>query len=288
MAHLASTLARAILDKKPNGVAKMTETLKQTMDRNVAFAAKAVSDDETRYFMQCVEIGEYCGHTAFVATDGRRLHVARCYDSEFAVGDGWKVAKVTKTYAQLVKLDNDKRGQFPNWLRVVPTDLESESIELKIPELKRAKDIGDLTTAYCELARFVPADVNISLEYFADLAGETWSVQIATKHNALVFTTLGKMAVIAVMQLPEEHKPDEKKAKLQEYAKPEVKPEAKAVDSTAVEAVETAKHIAAITEAYEPEATPEQNADAMIDAVAKPRPKPVWRPRNPFTAGCVA
>ena len=262
----------------------MTETLKQTMDRNVAFAAKAVSDDETRYFMQCVEIGEYCGHTAFVATDGRRLHVARCYDSEFAVGDGWKVAKVTKTYAQLVKLDNDKRGQFPNWLRVVPTDLESESIELKIPELKRAKDIGDLTTAYCELARFVPADVNISLEYFADLAGETWSVQIATKHNALVFTTLGKMAVIAVMQLPEEHKPDEKKAKLQEYAKPEVKPEAKAVDSTAVEAVETAENI---TTMQAPASKMVKALHAMADVEA-PRPKPVWRPRNPFTAGCVA
>ena len=294
--QLKQTSTHAVVSdshKKPNhGAKNMTQQLMQTFDSNARWTAKAVSDDETRSFMQHVEIDEWNGSPAYVATDGRRLHVAKANDKEFKPGDGWQPAKITKTYGQFTKMDSEKY-QFPNWRRVIPTDLEPESIELKIPEMRNKSDYGAISIAACELVRFLGDDASVNLEYIADLAGFTWKVQIDTKRKILVFTCGETMlAVIACMM---RDKPE----------RIEAKPAVKNLDTTAVQATETAENVytmkgtisamsaAMASVSIDLSKTPEANADAIIASVhEEPEPVPmqpkVWRPRNPFTAGLVS
>ena len=257
----------------------MTQEMLTTFDANARFAALAVSDDETRYFMDGIEIDEYGTERRphYIATDGRRLHIARCYDEEFKTGFGWKPVKVLKTSADLVK-KNSADYQFPNWKRVMPSDLEPESITIEIPEnpLKYSKSMtnsgfGPFSAAIGNLVRWLPDDADVNIRFLSDLAGDAWTVRISENHQSLMLTSENgdKTVVIALMRrdapvktlpngFPEKPVPDtEKPAYIKE---PEPTPE--------------------------PAGDPEQDAGTEVRyrKIAEPEPEPeAWHPRSPFT-----
>ncbi len=113
----------------------------------------AVSDDETRYFMNGVFMEQQDGSLTMVATDGRRLSfIGRQVDANVEAFDGVIVPpKILQLIRKLlsgegnlslavsdkniyVKFDNQKisstliEGQFPNYRRVIPESQEYELI----------------------------------------------------------------------------------------------------------------------------------------------------------------
>jgi DNA polymerase III subunit beta len=120
----------------------------------------AVSDDETRYFMNGVYLEYVDGRLMMVATDGRRLsHVAKTVDGEVAPFPGVivppKVLNMVRKQASgegtvriavteksvYFDLDSQKlsssliEGQFPNYQRVIP-DHQDYSIRVDRAELQ--------------------------------------------------------------------------------------------------------------------------------------------------------
>ncbi len=118
----------------------------------------AVSDDETRYFMNGVFMEQQEGKLSMVATDGRRLSlIGREVDANVGAFDGVIVPpKILQLIRKLssgegnlslavsdkniyVKFDNQRisstliEGQFPNYRRVIP---ESQSQELTVDRLE--------------------------------------------------------------------------------------------------------------------------------------------------------
>lgn len=113
----------------------------------------AVSDDETRYFMNGVYMENQDGKLIMVATDGRRLSfIAKSVDSSIASFDGViippKILSLVKRLSSgegnlllavtdnnvFVKFDNQKlssnliEGQFPAYNRVIPESQDYEII----------------------------------------------------------------------------------------------------------------------------------------------------------------
>ncbi|MBU8913002.1 MAG: DNA polymerase III subunit beta [Spirochaetales bacterium] len=122
----------------------------------------AVSDDETRYFMNGVYLENIEGQLALVATDGRRLsYIARSVDSQIpdfvgvivppkiltlirklASGEGTVQLAVAEKNI-FVHFDSQRissaliEGQFPNYQRVIPKEQEY-SLLVKRDELREA------------------------------------------------------------------------------------------------------------------------------------------------------
>jgi DNA polymerase-3 subunit beta len=122
----------------------------------------AVSDDETRYFMNGVFMEQQEGTLTMVATDGRRLSfVGRQVDANVESFDGVivppKILQLIKKLSSgegnlslavsdkniYVKFDNQKvsstliEGQFPNYRRVIP-ESQSEEVIVDRGELMEA------------------------------------------------------------------------------------------------------------------------------------------------------
>ena len=118
----------------------------------------AVSDDETRYFMNGVFMEHQEGKLSMVATDGRRLSlIGREVEANVEAFDGVivppKILQLIKKLSSgegnlslavsdkniYVKFDNQRisstliEGQFPNYRRVIP---ESQSQELTVDRLE--------------------------------------------------------------------------------------------------------------------------------------------------------
>lgn len=114
----------------------------------------AVSDDETRYFMNGVYVEQQDGQLVMVATDGRRLsHISHDPEAplpsftgvivppkilslikKLSTGEGNVSLAITQKNV-FVKLDNQRlssaliEGQFPNYRRVIP---ESQQYQLSV------------------------------------------------------------------------------------------------------------------------------------------------------------
>ena len=119
---------------------KSMKTLITSYEANALFTARAVSDDETRYYMMHCECVEYNGEKCLVATDGRRLHIAPATHGDFEVGHGYKPVKVTKKSVDYVSVEQDY--QFPNFERVIPdefhgADSDYPPVEIVIQSLKK-------------------------------------------------------------------------------------------------------------------------------------------------------
>ncbi|MCL2293859.1 MAG: DNA polymerase III subunit beta [Spirochaetes bacterium] len=129
----------------------------------------AVSDDETRYFMNGVFLEKKENNLVMVATDGRRLSfVKKEFDSvpdnmetsiipvkilglikKLATGEGeFLIAISDKTF--FIKFDNNKiysnliEGQFPNYQRVIPEKQEQVAILSKEDFLSALKRVSVL------------------------------------------------------------------------------------------------------------------------------------------------
>lgn len=122
----------------------------------------AVSDDETRYFMNGVYVEQHDGKLAMVATDGRRLsYIGRSIETATTAFDGVIVPpKILQLIRKLssgegnlslavsdksifVQFDSQKisstliEGQFPNYRRVIP-ELQTQEAIVNREELSEA------------------------------------------------------------------------------------------------------------------------------------------------------
>jgi hypothetical protein len=177
--------------------------------RQINFLSKAISDNETRLFMQDLHIeasekneGAFLG----ITTDGRRLHKIDplCPFDNFEAGD-WRVLKSDSRTGWIAKQippeTNEKEpGQgFPAWKRVIPrgtpiftTEFEGFAYSSKVRRCN-----------YADMVRFVrefPDPTVFNLDYLADLGVNlVWEVGWYDGNKAVTFTSGDYFAVIMPM-----------------------------------------------------------------------------------------
>lgn len=142
----------------------------------------AVSDDETRYFMNGVYMENIDGKLIMVATDGRRLsYISKAVDDSIASFEGViippKILALVKRLASgegnislavtdknvFVKFDNQKlssnliEGQFPNYNRVIP---ESQDYEIIVDKQELVEALGRVSLLVEQKSRRIFMTVN--------------------------------------------------------------------------------------------------------------------------------
>ncbi len=143
----------------------------------IAFVLPAVSDDETRYFMNGVVVERETIKKReminLVATDGRRCHIAtvsaEALDTDKLPESGiWKIEKTQNGFVFVREVE----GQFPNYKRIVPK-IGPTKQELELSAYKR-KDLGAMSQSLIKF--LVTAKVIFNLSYLFDLCdGTTYS-----------------------------------------------------------------------------------------------------------------
>ena len=184
------------------------QTSKNVLDK-IRWTARAVSDDETRYFMTGILVEENPeeNNVRLVATDGRRLHSTTIAKGILEPGI-WKVID-----QKSVILFQEILGQFPNWRRVVPTSTETIG-EVSFEPYKK-NDCGPLSQALGHVVLKIGRPINIG--YIIDLAPEKkstlalpYALCVANEPNgtntirATVFNAVDRYAVIMPMLNPGE------------------------------------------------------------------------------------
>jgi hypothetical protein len=179
-------------------------------DRQINFLSKAISDDETRYFMQVLHIeasekkeGAFLG----ITTDGRRLHKVdplACPFDNLEAGD-WRVIKSNSKIGWIAKqippeTDEKKPWQgFPAWRRVTPKD--TPNFTTKFEGFAYSSKVKNCN--YTDMVRFVrefPDPTVFNLDYLADLGVNlVWDVGWYSGNKSVTFTSGDRYAIIMPM-----------------------------------------------------------------------------------------
>jgi hypothetical protein len=176
--------------------------------KELSFLAKAVSDDETRPFMQHIYIEKSEKDENFlkgVAVDGRRLHIVDPFDTVAGimglVPGFWKVFN-DSSHVWIARLDDEETKEyiFPAYRRVIPTGE---------PEYKTTFEGCSLIGRGAnpvEIAKFLhgfPDVTAINLKYLCDLGiGIQWDVEWYGSGNALKFSdNNNRLAVVMSMHI---------------------------------------------------------------------------------------
>ena len=142
----------------------------------------AVSDDETRYFMNGVYMESVDGKLIMVATDGRRLSfISKPVDPSIKTFDGviippkiltlirrlssgeGNISLAVTDKSAFVKFDNQKlssnliEGQFPNYNRVIP---ESQDYEIVVDKAELVEALGRVSLLVEQKSRRIFMTVN--------------------------------------------------------------------------------------------------------------------------------
>ncbi len=180
----------------------MTQQVLTRVDGKSRFAALAVSTDPTRFFIDGCECVEYEGKMALVATDGCRLHIAPIdrNPDDYDIGSGYRPIKVLKKSVDFVKKETGNY-QFPAFERVIPDKFTGEPLIVSIPAAA-FKEPEFISTAYTKIVRWLPDERTINFSYLAALAGETWTLKLSAKKEAMLCAADdGKIAVIAFIKM---------------------------------------------------------------------------------------
>lgn len=155
---------------------------------NVKFVCKAVSDDDTRYYL--TGVFNDVENSRLVGTDGRRLHI---FKECLPIKQGIYEVKVT---AKDITIGKEIEGQFPNYERVTP-DYKDIAYELTWSSY-RYFDGTDSQNIYklCQLG------FCLNIEYLRDLSGFTFNVSCDPEYTsrAVVFENDMLMAIIMPMR----------------------------------------------------------------------------------------
>ena len=188
----------------------------------------AVSNDETRYFMNGVFLEKKGNGFIMVATDGRRLSfIKKEFDAvpeniesciipvkilglikKLATGEGeFLIAFSEKTF--FIKFDNNKiysnliEGQFPNYQRVIPEKQEQEAILSKENFISAIKRVSVLVEQKSKriFMKFYSGSVDIYTEE-TDIgtAKETLSCEYSGPDFTLIINYLYLLEPIKVME----------------------------------------------------------------------------------------
>jgi len=176
------------------------------------FVAKAVSNDETRYFMNFIRIEQVDDtdpESKFraVGTDGRRMHIFEM-DKGTAESCGlstgsWKVIAARPNLVQLAKENPEKAGQFPNYRKILDRIGEPKHSTrfLGFDTTKAGYSKSENYQNMVDFFRSFPEKTVINFGYIADLTvGESWTVEWTDPQRAITFKSNDKLAVIMPMQ----------------------------------------------------------------------------------------
>jgi hypothetical protein len=153
--------------------------------RYFTFVAKAVSDDETRFFMNFI----YCEDDKLISTDGRRVHILDLsnnpYLGLFENGKFYRHLKSSKTVTWLAELKDGPGGEFPNWKRVVP-NIKEMNLSVEIVSTSMNKSFNE----YSRLIKSLSPVDGVNFNHIKDLvADESWKVYTQGKRKVIVLVS---------------------------------------------------------------------------------------------------
>ena len=182
--------------------------------QELRFLAKAVSGDETRYFMNFMLIEpseaedkrEDKSMPLFrgVSTDGRRLHLVDPLNSAagpvFGLCPGyWHVVSNKQNCVQIAHIP-DFEGQFPNYQKVIPSEDPLQESEFSGFSLSSQR-AGESSREISKFFRSFPEPTPLNLLYLADLGVDTnWKVEWRGNKKGVTFKSGNKTAIIIPMQ----------------------------------------------------------------------------------------
>jgi hypothetical protein len=184
--------------------------------RQINFLSKAISDDDTRFFMQFLHIEaseKKEGSFLRVTTDGRRLHkIDPLAYTDLEAGD-WRVFKSDSKIAWIAKQLSPETNKswegFPAWRQAIPQDVPNFTTKFEgfaYPQGGRPCHYTDMVKFFREF----PDPTVLNLYYLADLGVNiVWDVGWYNGDKAITFTCGDHFAVIMPM-IYDQNRPGEK------------------------------------------------------------------------------
>jgi hypothetical protein len=172
--------------------------------RQITFLARAVSADDTRYFMNHiliessdVEPGKFRG----IATDGRRLHIVdplSCPDGIGLETGNWRPLKKGGKTAWMAQKKSGG-GTFPDYRKVIPRDEPLFTFEL--PGLPRGDLMGNMPYLV-KFFREFPEPTAINMNYLNALDhNHAWKIKWYGNNKAVLFESNIYAAVMMPMRM---------------------------------------------------------------------------------------
>lgn len=177
---------------------KFIEVTGKDIAKDFGFVAKAVSTDETRYFLNNV----YCEENKLIATDGRRMHILDLKGNPYGFEEKkhYRVLKTTLTIVWFAEL-SEAPGDFPNWKRVIPERKTAEKT-FKYESATSTDFYGEGYQQITKLIRNIPAQNCLNLKFVQDLKKSTeWTVYTYGTNKPIEFVSDELTAIIMPMQM---------------------------------------------------------------------------------------
>jgi hypothetical protein len=171
------------------------------------FLLGATSKDVTRFFISGIHIEKTeNGETIAVATDGRRLHIARYSNLDIEAGE-YQMKECSRDF--MILYPHDTPVQYPDWHQLIAKSSKHFSFELS-PKDKGGKGFSQ------DLHRFITATgACIDLDFLDALRGREWEVSFDNPQKCFTFISGNRTALIMPMMTPDkivvaEDKPETK------------------------------------------------------------------------------
>jgi len=156
------------------------------------FIGKAVSGDETRYFLNFA----FCAENKLISTDGRRLHMLELGDNLHRFKDKtfYRVLKMNTKTVWFVEI-TDKVGEFPDaWKKVMP---KGKHKTMNFIMRSGRYGLGDNYNNIAKLMREIPEEYGMNFSFLEDLMKNVdWQAHIFEEEKAIKFTYRDLTAVI--------------------------------------------------------------------------------------------
>jgi hypothetical protein len=165
------------------------------------FLTKAVSRDESRYFMNFVFCEKEGDHIVMVTTDGHRMHILCPINAEnYGIQEGYYQI-LTNTAKEIIFAHCDEsgiinHGQFPDYKKVMPSGEIRDTLE----DISFRKSNCYDTQSIIYFAKKVEDVSTFNINYLYDLSPFSWDVDFyKEEHKAVNFISKNKQAVIMPM-----------------------------------------------------------------------------------------
>jgi hypothetical protein len=160
--------------------------------RAFRFISGAKSKDETRFFMSGIHIERAGGKTLLIATDGRRIHIAKIDTVQIDPGD-YEVKENTRDFMILYPMD---KIQFPNWRKILEGLETQKHIKIEMTASKNKEKFSR-----CLYQLFQATGTAINIDYLEPLGAleTSWDVYFNKKIKAHTFINDNLMAIIMPM-----------------------------------------------------------------------------------------
>jgi hypothetical protein len=184
------------LMEKINGVLIHKDT---PIFKGLSFVLEARTKDEARPSMKYLHVERTADKVIFVATDGRRLHIA-FYALELDIGEGNYEATVCRDFILLYKAESTGMD-FPSWRQVLPNN--NQAYEMKFADKTGMRVVTEWSCNLCTL-NTVTGQV-FDIELLTALRGLTWTIYFdrANKGKATVFQSGNMYAVVMPLNYEE-------------------------------------------------------------------------------------